>query len=136
MTTRLPIDDDVLADFCARHRIRKLSLFGSVLKGTTRPESDVDLLVEFEPQGKPGLLAIASMEAELSDLLGGTRVDFVRLRISPATSVMKCFARQRFSMREDDRVWIRQCAWTFQRIRSSGSSGEQRRKITHARMVS
>jgi len=49
MTHQLPIPDGVLAPLCARHRIRCLSLFGSVLKGTDRPDSDVELLVEFEP---------------------------------------------------------------------------------------
>jgi len=73
--TRLPVDDERLRDFCRRHAILKLSLFGSVLKGTSRPDSDVDLLVDFEPGGKPGLLALAAMEDELSELLGGRRVD-------------------------------------------------------------
>jgi len=72
---RLPIDQDALAELCRRHRIRRLSLFGSVLKGTARPDSDVDLLVEFEPDAKPGLLGMAEIETELSELLGGRRVD-------------------------------------------------------------
>jgi hypothetical protein len=72
---RLPIDRDVLAEFCRRHHIRRLSLFGSVLKGTARPDSDIDLLVEFEPDKAPGLLELAGMEIELSQSLGGRRVD-------------------------------------------------------------
>ena len=68
-------DQPGLAALCRRHHIRRLSLFGSVLKGTDRPDSDVDLLVEFEPGQEPGLLAFARMEAELSRLLGGRRVD-------------------------------------------------------------
>lgn len=75
MKTRLPVDDGRLQDFCRRHSILKLSLFGSVLKGTSRSDSDVDLLVDFEPGRKPGLLALAAMEDELSGLLGGRRVD-------------------------------------------------------------
>jgi uncharacterized protein len=70
MNPRLPIDTSTLADFCRKHWIQKLSLFGSVLKGTARPDSDIDLLVEFEPGRKPGLLALASMEDELSALVG------------------------------------------------------------------
>ena len=58
-----------------RHRIRQLSLFGSTLKGAARPDSDIDLLVEFEPQAKPGLLALAGIELELSSLLNGRKVD-------------------------------------------------------------
>jgi predicted nucleotidyltransferase len=64
-----------LARFCEAHHIRRLSLFGSQLKGTARPDSDVDLLVEFEPDGIPGLLGIAAMELSLSEMLGGRRVD-------------------------------------------------------------
>jgi predicted nucleotidyltransferase len=65
----------MLERFCRKHRIRQLSLFGSVLKGTAGPDSDIDLLVEFEPNGKPGLLQLAAMEDELSTLAGGRRVD-------------------------------------------------------------
>ncbi len=72
---RLPIADEDLRRFCEKHGIRRLSLFGSTLKGTARAESDIDLLVEFEPGRKPGLLALAAMEEELSLLLGGKRVD-------------------------------------------------------------
>jgi uncharacterized protein len=68
-------DQDALGAVCQRHAIRRLSLFGSVLKGTDRPDSDVDLLVEFVPGSEPGLLGLATIEAELSDLLGGRRVD-------------------------------------------------------------
>ena len=72
---RLPLDYETLAQCCRRHHIRRLSLFGSVLLGTDRPDSDVDLLVEFEPGEAPGLLGLAAIEAELSALLGGRRVD-------------------------------------------------------------
>jgi predicted nucleotidyltransferase len=68
-------DTAALAALCRRHRIRRLSLFGSVLKGGARPDSDVDLLVEFEPGREPGLLALAGIESELSALLGGRSVD-------------------------------------------------------------
>jgi predicted nucleotidyltransferase len=64
-----------LADLCHRYHVRKLSLFGSVLTGRDLPESDVDLLVEFEPQHIPGLLVMARMERELANLLDGRRVD-------------------------------------------------------------
>jgi hypothetical protein len=70
MTYRLPLDPEILAEVCRRHHIRKLSLFGSMLKGTARPDSDIDLLVEFEPGHVPGLIALAGIEIELSDLLG------------------------------------------------------------------
>jgi len=69
----LPIES--AAVILDRHHIRRLALFGSVLKGVDRPDSDVDLLVEFEPGQEPGLLALADMEAALSALLGGRPVD-------------------------------------------------------------
>lgn len=75
MADRLPIDPDALARLCRRHGIRKLSLYGSQLKGTARPDSDIDLLVEFEPDSTPSLLTMARIEIELSALLGGRRVD-------------------------------------------------------------
>lgn len=75
MPERLPIDPETLAERCRRHRIRKLSLFGSQLKGTARSDSDVDLLVEFEPGSRTTLLDMAQIEIELSPLLGGRKVD-------------------------------------------------------------
>ncbi len=72
---RLPIPAETLAAFCRRHHVRRLALFGSRLKGTAGPESDIDLLVEFEPGHQPGLPGLAGMEAERSALLGGRTVD-------------------------------------------------------------
>jgi uncharacterized protein len=68
-------DPEALASICQKHRIRRLSVFGSALKGTERPDSDLDLLVEFEPHAKPGLIGMARIELELSSLLGGRKVD-------------------------------------------------------------
>ena len=68
-------DRAALAAICRRHHIWRLALFGSTLRGTDRPDSDVDLLVEFEPGHKPGLLALAGIEAELSVLAAGRRID-------------------------------------------------------------
>lgn len=75
MNHKLGIKPADLARFCEQRSIRRLSLFGSRLKGTDRPDSDVDLLVEFEPAHVPGLLGIAAMEIELSQLMGGRKVD-------------------------------------------------------------
>jgi predicted nucleotidyltransferase len=75
MTAKLLFDSDALGELCRRHRIRRLSLFGSTLKGTAGPDSDIDLLVEFERDAKPGLFDLANIENELSNLLGGRRVD-------------------------------------------------------------
>jgi predicted nucleotidyltransferase len=75
MARRIFPDPDALAALCQRHAIRRLSLFGSVQKGTAHADSDVDLLVEFKPQAKPSLLTMAGIEIELAPLLGGRKVD-------------------------------------------------------------
>jgi len=59
-----------LIEFCRRNHIRRLSLFGSAVHGQLRPDSDIDLLVEFEPDRTPGLFSIVKMEMELSNALG------------------------------------------------------------------
>jgi hypothetical protein len=59
-----------MKDFCRRHHIRKLSIFGSYLREDFGPESDVDFLVEFDPEHIPGLFDVAGMEIELSEMLG------------------------------------------------------------------
>lgn len=73
--TNIQLPREKIADFCKRNRIRKLSLFGSALKGELRKDSDIDLLVEFQPGEAPSLLDLARMERELSKLLRGRKVD-------------------------------------------------------------
>jgi predicted nucleotidyltransferase len=65
----LEIPKDALADFCRRHGVRRLSLFGSILRDDFQPDSDIDVLVEFHPGTRVGLRFFA-MERELSQLLG------------------------------------------------------------------
>ena len=69
------LDEATLAGICEQHRIRRLSLFGSQLKGTAGPDSDIDLLVEFFPEARPTLLDMAQIEIELSQALGRRKVD-------------------------------------------------------------
>jgi len=69
-TSKMTVPQREIANFCHRHRIRRLSLFGSVLREDFRPRSDVDVLVEFEPGQSVGLIRLAGMERELSQLLG------------------------------------------------------------------
>jgi predicted nucleotidyltransferase len=59
-----------IEEFCKRHHIRKLSLFGSALRDDFTPESDLDILVEFDPAHIPGLIRLAGMEIELAEMLG------------------------------------------------------------------
>ena len=65
---RIAIPRDRVADFCRRHHIRRLSVFGSALREDFRADSDIDVLVEFEPSHIPGL-AFFTMEQELSEIL-------------------------------------------------------------------
>lgn len=75
MTQGIFGDSEALRALCRTHHISRLALFGSTLKGTARPDSDVDLLVEFEVGREPGLLRLAEIQAAFSDLLGGRAVD-------------------------------------------------------------
>ncbi|MEG4443431.1 nucleotidyltransferase family protein [Microcoleus sp. AT9_B5] len=74
-TLPITISKEEIDQFCQRHNIRKLSLFGSVLRDDFTPESDIDFLVEFEPGKTPGYFKIISMEMELSELLEGRKID-------------------------------------------------------------
>jgi hypothetical protein len=69
-----------IADICRRHQVRELSLFGSAARGQMRQDSDIDLLVDFLPGARPGLLGLSAMMRELTTILG-RRVD---LAVKPA----------------------------------------------------
>lgn len=75
MKAKVSVPQDTLAAFCQVHGIRRLAIFGSALRDDFGPESDIDILIEFEPDRIPGLLGIARMERELSALFGGRKVD-------------------------------------------------------------
>jgi predicted nucleotidyltransferase len=66
----LNIPTEKVAEFCKRNRIRKLSIFGSALRGDFSSDSDIDVLVEFEPDACVGLIRLSGMEIELSEILG------------------------------------------------------------------
>ncbi len=69
MSVRIEIPRQELAEFCRRNRIRRLALFGSVLRSDFGPDSDIDVLVEFEPDARVGL-RFFELEAELAEMLG------------------------------------------------------------------
>ena len=75
MTTNITVPEVEIADFCRRNQIRKLALFGSVLRDDFGPDSDVDVLVEFEPVATVGLFKLYDLEQELSGLLGRAKVE-------------------------------------------------------------
>ena len=64
------IPEEKIAGFCQRHHIRRLALFGSALREDFAPDSDVDVLVEFEPGTRVGMIRLAGIELELSSILG------------------------------------------------------------------
>lgn len=70
MQAPLPIPQPFLEEFCVRNHIRKLAFFGSILTDRFRPDSDVDILVEFEPGSRITYLDLAAMEDELTTILG------------------------------------------------------------------
>jgi len=72
MTKKMHIElpKERIEEFCKRHHIRKLSLFGSALRDDFSPESDLDILVEFDPAHIPGFIRLAGMEIELTEILG------------------------------------------------------------------
>jgi uncharacterized protein len=76
-TQNLDIPKEKIAHFCQHWHITKLSLFGSVLRDDFRPESDIDVLVEFHPAHIPGFLKLHQIQAELSALLGDRQIDLV-----------------------------------------------------------
>ncbi len=70
MSLKIDLSEDKIKEFCQRNRIRRLSLFGSVLREDFGPESDIDVLVEFESGTSVGLITLAGMEIELGQMLG------------------------------------------------------------------
>ena len=77
MQPRISVDRVKLAEVCRRNHIRKLALFGSVLRDDFRPDSDVDVLVEFGPDHAPGFIGLGAIERELPLVLGGRKLDLV-----------------------------------------------------------
>jgi len=77
MPAAIGIDQDLIAEFCKRHSIVELALFGSVLREDFGPDSDIDVLVTFAPNRTPGFVRLHHIENELSEFLGGRHLDLV-----------------------------------------------------------
>jgi len=75
MNKNIVIAEDKIREFCERHYIRRLAIFGSALREDFGPESDVDVLVDFVPGHTPGFFKLFEMEEELSGLLGGHKAE-------------------------------------------------------------
>jgi predicted nucleotidyltransferase len=67
---QITIHQDKVVEFCRRNQIRSISLFGSVLREDFGPDSDIDVLVEFDPEARIGFMALGRMQRELAELLG------------------------------------------------------------------
>lgn len=76
-TQNIEVQKEKLTHFCRHWHITKLSLFGSVLRDDFRPDSDIDVLVEFQPEYIPGFLKLHQIQEELSTLLGDRQIDLV-----------------------------------------------------------
>ena len=75
MNPQVSVSKVALAAFCRKHGIKRFAIYGSALREDFGPDSDIDILVEFEPDRIPGLFGIAGMELELSELFSGRKVD-------------------------------------------------------------
>jgi predicted nucleotidyltransferase len=75
MNKNIVIAEDKIREFCERHYIRRLAIFGSALRDDFGPDSDVDVLIDFMPGHTPGFFKLFEMEEELSGLLGGHKID-------------------------------------------------------------
>ena len=73
--SKIKLPNEKIAAFCKKNHIRKLSLFGSVLRDDFRTSSDIDLLVEFENDKTQGFIGLSRMERELSAILNGRKID-------------------------------------------------------------
>lgn len=75
---RLPLPEPhIVSAFCRKHGIRRLSVFGSAVRGELQPSSDIDFLIEYDPSRRPGLVQLQEIEDELSRLCDGRPVDLV-----------------------------------------------------------
>ncbi|MFV1957517.1 MAG: nucleotidyltransferase family protein [bacterium] len=72
---KINISKEKITEFCLKNHIERLSLFGSVLREDFNEDSDIDVLVEFEPDHVPGFIKLSALEFELSALMGGLKVD-------------------------------------------------------------
>jgi len=81
MKSGISISKERIASFCQEHYIRRLAIFGSALRPDFRPDSDIDVLIEFEPEHTPGLFGIARLERSYRRCSGGERLTSARRKI-------------------------------------------------------
>ena len=101
-SVRIDIPRERIAEFCRKHRVRKLSLFGSALREDFRPDSDVDFLVSFGEDARHSLFDLAAMEEELGAILG-RKVDLVERE---AIEQSENYIRRRHILRSEEPVYV------------------------------
>lgn len=99
MSERIEVPKERIAEFCRRNRIRRLAFFGSVLRDDFGPESDLDVLVEFQAEARVGFFELYDIEQELSALLGGRKTD-----VNTPNSLSKYFRDQVLKEAEEQYV--------------------------------
>ena len=102
MPLRIDIPREKIAEFCRKHRVRKLSLFGSALREDFRPDSDVDVLVSFAEDARYSLFDLAALEEELSSILG-RKVDLVERE---AIEQSENYIRRRHILQSEEPVYV------------------------------
>ncbi len=102
MRIQIEMPKEKVVAFCHRNRIRSLALFGSVLRDDFRPDSDVDVLIEFEPGREPGLMELIGMQDELSGILG-RKVDMVERK---AVERSENYIRRRHVLESVESIYV------------------------------
>jgi len=102
MRIQIDVPKEKIAAFCRRNHIRELALFGSALRRDFRPDSDVDVLVEFEPGQELGLMELVAMENELSEILG-RKADMVERQ---AVERSENYIRRRYVLQSVEKVYV------------------------------
>jgi len=102
MSIQIELHKNKVVEFCRKNHIRSLALFGSVLRNDFRPDSDVDVLIEFEPGQEPGLMELVGMQEELSDILG-RKVDMVERK---AVEKSENYIRRRHVLESVEQVYV------------------------------
>jgi len=102
MGIRIKVPRKKIAAFCRRSHIRSFAFFGSVLRDDFRPESDVDVLVQFDPGQEPDLMEIVAMENELSEILGH-KVDLVERQ---SVEQSENYIRRRHILQSEEAIYV------------------------------
>jgi predicted nucleotidyltransferase len=102
MGIQIDVPRDKIADFCRRNHISSLAFFGSVLRDDFRPDSDVDVMVEFKHGQEPDLIGLVSMENELTEILE-RKVDFVERQ---AVERSENYIRRRHMLQSVEAIYV------------------------------